>query len=144
MRGVFYVSGKVKKTRRDEKKVSPAAKILIGAVLGSVIYFAAVAVFAAFALKSGVGFSSYMPAGLALGALAGLVSGFFTVRPIKQNGALYGALSGLGQSLINSIVLFSVNKASAGTGMLILAVSVTVASAIGGIAAVNIKRKKKY
>ena len=140
MRGVFYVSGKVKKTRRDEKKVSPAAKILIGAVLGSVIYFAAVAVFAAFALKSGVGFSSYMPAGLALGALSGLVSG----RPIKQNGALYGALSGLGQSLINSIVLFSVNKASAGTGMLILAVIVTVASVIGGIAAVNIKRKKKY
>ena len=138
------MSGKVKKTRRDEKKVSPAAKILIGAVLGSVIYFAAVAVFAAFALKSGVGFSSYMTAGLALGALSGLVSGFFTARPIKQNGAFYGALSGLVQSLINSIVLFSVNKASAGTGMLILAAIVTVASVIGGIAAVNIKRKKKY
>lgn len=138
------MSGKSKKTRRDEKKASPAAKILTGAVLGGAVYFVAVALFAAFALKSGIGFGSYMPAGLALGALSGLVSGFSAVRPIKQNGALYGALSGICQALINTVVLFSVNKARAGTGMLILALIVTAFSVIGGIAAVNIRRKKKY
>lgn len=133
-----------KSSRKDEKLGSPINKIIIASVIGSVLYFAMLAVFAAAALKKGMEASSYMPVGLVLGAVSGFLSGFTAVRPIKEKGALYGALTGFIQSLINSIVLFIVNGGAAGTGIFILAAIVIILAAVGGIAAVNLKIKKKY
>lgn len=135
---------KIKKSRRDEKKTSPISKIIIGAVLGSVLYFVLLAVFASFALKSNVSMSSYMPAGMALGVLAAFIGGFAAVKPLKEKGVVYGALTGLVQALICSIVLFIVNSAVAGTGIFILMAVIIAAAAGGGITAVNLKPKKKY
>lgn len=135
---------KIKKSRRDEKKTSPISKIIMGAVLGSVLYFVLLAVFASFALKSNVSMSSYMPAGMVLGALTAFIGGFAAVKPLKEKGVVYGALTGLVQALICSIVLFIVNSAVAGTGIFILMAVIIAAAAGGGITAVNLKPKKKY
>lgn len=135
---------RVKKSRRDEKKATPISKIVIGAVLGSVLYFMFLAIFALFALKSNVSISSYMPVGIFMGALTAFVGGFAAVKPLKEKGALYGALTGVIQALICSIVLFIVNSAVAGNGIFILMAVIIAAAAGGGIAAVNLKTKKKY
>lgn len=135
---------KAKRSRREDNKSSPISKIMIGAVSGSILYFALLAFFALFALKSNVGTSSYMPAGLFLGALTAFIGGFAAVKPLKQKGAIFGALTGLVQALICSIILFIANEAAAGTGIFILMALLIAAAAGGGIAAVNIKIKKKY
>lgn len=138
------MSGKSKTSRREEKKGSPLKNIIIAVVLGVAVYFIFIAVFAAFALKSGAGDSSYMPAGMAVGAVSALISGFAAVRPIKEKGAVYGALTGLVQALISSLVLFIVNHASAGNGIFILTAVMIICGMLGGIAAVNMKKRKKY
>lgn len=138
------MSGKSKTSRREEKKGSPFTKIIIAAVLGVAVYFIFIAVFAAFALKSGADNSSYMPAGMVIGAVSALISGFAAVRPIKEKGAVYGALTGLVQALISSLVLFIVNHASAGNGIFILTAVMIICGMLGGIAAVNMKKRKKY
>lgn len=135
---------KSKRSRRDESKSSPISKIAIGAVLGSILYFVILALFALFALKSNVSVSSYMPAGMVFGALSAFAGGFAAVKPLKQNGVAYGGITGLAQALICSIVLFVINKANAGTGIFILMALMVAAAAGGGIAAVNMKIKKKY
>lgn len=138
------MSGKSKTSRREEKSDAPFIKIIIGAVSATVLYFVILAAYAAFALKSGAGASSYMPAGIVAGIITGLMSGFAAVRPIKQKGALYGALSGLLQALLCTVILFIVNQGSAGNGIFILSAVIIVCGMLGGIAAVNMKKKKKY
>ena len=138
------MGGKSKKTRRDEERASPQIKIIIGSAIGTALYFLIVAIAAAAVLKSGTGSSAYLPIGFASGILSGFAGGFAAVRPIKEKGAVFGALSGLGQALLCSVVLFNVNRAAAGSGMLILSLIIIICSALGGIAAVNAKRKKKY
>ena len=135
---------KTNRSRREDNKSSPISKIMIGAVLGTVLYFVVLALFALFALKSNAGTSSYMPVGMALGALTAFAGGFAAVKPLKQKGAVFGAVTGLVQALMCSIILFIVNKAVAGTGIFILMALITVAAAGGGIAAVNVKIKEKY
>ncbi len=137
--------GEKKKSSHREKSTSaPYIKILTGVAVSSVLYFAVLALFSAIALNSGVSASSYMPAGMATGALTGFLCGFIVVRPIKEKGFLYGAVSGFVHSLVCSAVLFVVNNASAGNGIFILCALIIAFSVLGGIAAVNLKIKKKY
>ncbi len=135
---------KVKRLRREEDKASPFSKIIMGASAGSILYFVFLALFAVFALKSNVATSSYMPVGMVFGALAAFAGGFAAVKPLKKKGIAYGSLTGIVQALVCSTVLFVINKANAGTGIFILMALMVVAAAGGGIAAVNMKIKKKY
>ena len=138
------MGGKQKSSRREEKSAAPYAKIIIGSIAASVLYFIILAVFSALALDSGFSESSYMPAGMAAGALTGFAGGFIAVRPVKEKGLLYGLISGAVQALICSVVLFSVNGASAGNGIFILSALILLFAVFGGVAAVNMKAKKKY
>lgn len=139
------MSAKSKTARRDEKQLSsPYVKIIIGSSAGCVLCFILIALAAVMALKSGLSSSVYMPLGMFFGALSAFLGGFIAVRPIKQRGALYGALSGLLQSLICSVILFVANGYTAGNGIFILSAIIILCSALGGIAAVNLKIKKRY
>ncbi len=134
---------KAKKSKKEEN-ISPISKIIFGSVIGSVLYFAALALFAFFSLNNGVDSSVYMPAGIVLGILTAMLGGFLAVRPIRKNGAAFGALTGLIQALICAIALFVANKAVAGTGIFILIAAVIAGGVAGGIIAVNLKIKKRY
>lgn len=138
------MGGKSKSSRREDKADAPFVKIIIGAVAASILYFVVLAVFATLALNSGMSASSYMPAGMAAGAITGFAGGFISVRPVKEKGALYGLITGVLQAVICSAVLFVVNGASAGNGIFILCALTVVGAVLGGIAAVNLKIKKKY
>lgn len=139
------MSGKVKSSsRKDNKNETPFIKIIIGSVVSSILYFIIIALYAVFALKSGANASGYMPVGMVLGALTGFLCGFVAVRPIKQKGVLYGSFAGFVQALICMLVLFDVNNASAGNGIFILSAIIVLCAAVGGVAAVNMKKRKKY
>lgn len=138
------MGGKSKSSHREEKASAPFGKIITGALTASVLYFIILAVFSLIALNSGASESSYMPAGMAAGALTGFAGGFVAVRPIKEKGLLYGLISGAIQALVCSVVLFAVNGMSAGNGIFILGALILLFAVFGGVAAVNLKIKKKY
>lgn len=138
------MSGKNKSTRRNEESGNNYVRILIGSAVSAVIFFVLLALFALFSLKNGTNGSVYVPAGIAFALLSGLAGGFATVRPIKQKGVPYGALSGFIASLFCSAVLFIVNGSKAGSGLFVLAGIMILGGAAGGIGAVNLKVKKKY
>lgn len=132
------------KHKKESKSGFPISRIVIMSLIGTLLFFAFAALFSFIVLKSSVSSSAYMPAGLLLGAISALISGFGSVRPVKEKGVLYGGLTGLFQALVCSVVLFIVNGGVAGTGIFILSAIIIIASAVGGIAAVNLKIKKKY
>lgn len=138
------MSGKNKSTRRSEEGGNNYIRIFVGSAVSVIMFFVLLALFALFSLKNGANSSLYVPAGIVFALLSGIAGGFAAVRPIKQKGIPYGALSGLISSLFCSAVLFVVNGNKAGSGLFILAGLIILGSAAGGIGAVNLKFKKKY
>lgn len=132
-----------KKSRREETKTSPAVKTVIGTIVGTIIFFALLCIFALAALKTGISRSLYFPAALAAGALSGLFAGFTAARAIKKNGLLFGAAAGLGASLI-CIAVSAMASGGAEIKVLALPAVMTVFAALGGIAAVNLGKRTKY
>ncbi len=136
---------KSKNSRSTDNGSSNIKKIIIGSVIGSVMFFVFISLFSLFALKSDMfSQSAYMPAGLVSGGISSFLGGFISVKPIKKNGVIYGALSGLIQSAICSLAAFLINNNESGIGIVILMAVIVALGAVGGIAAVNFKIKKKY
>lgn len=138
------MKGKRKTSRADKKRTPPVLTIAVCSVLGSALYFIAAAVFAALSLKFHVDSKLYLPAGAALGALTGWIGGFCAAKPQKEKGAVYGAASGAGQAVVTAVILFAVNEGETGVKAALLFSLTVIFGIIGGIAAVNVKRKKKY
>ena len=136
------MAGKI--NRKDNKSKTPYSKIATGSVISTALFFLFIGLFALMALNSGVSASLYMPTGMIFGAITAFLGGFISVRPLKEKGVLFGAISGVIQAVICAAVLFFINKGSVGTGVFILSALIIVFSGLGGIAAVNLKIKKKY
>ena len=132
------------KSSKTEKSVFPIIPIMITAVGSMVLYFVLISLFALYSLKTGADRSLYLPFTVVLGAISGFVCGFISARIAKVNGMVYGGIGGLIHSLLSSIIIFILNGGVAGNGIFILIAVSVVASALGGISAVNIKKKIKY
>lgn len=136
---------KSKNSRSKENNSTDYSKIIIGSVIGAVLFFVLIALFSAAALRTDLFPQSvYIPFGLLSAAVSSIIGGIITVRPLKKNGALLGALTGLVQALISSAAVFFINERNSGTGIFILMAVFVVFGAIGGISAVNLKVRKKY
>lgn len=136
---------KSKNGRSKENNTTDYKKTVIGSAIGTVLFFVFIALFSLASLKSDIfSQSSYMPLGLIAAAVSSFVGGFITVRPVRKNGALLGALTGLVQALLSSALLFFVNNRNSGTGIFILMAVIIVSGAVGGISAVNLNVRKKY
>ncbi len=139
------MSGKSKSSRKNEKSTSNLNKIIFASVIGTVLFFAVICLLSLIALKSnGFNSSLYMPAVLLSGALSGFMGGFTAVRPVRKNGAAYGALTGLVQAVVCSAAAFFINGNKAGSTLFILIAVIIAMGAAGGISAVNLKVRKKY
>lgn len=132
------------KSRNENKIKSPAIKTVLCGLVSSALYFLFVVLFTFLSLKSNFSTSVYMPVGLVIGAITGLINGFICAKINKEKGALYGLISGFVQAVICSVVLFLANGGVAGKGMLISSILIIGLSAAGGIIGVNMKIKKKY
>ncbi len=132
------------KTNRKEESQFPLIPLAVSSAISSIIYFILIALLTFAALKTSFSNALYLPGAIFAGALSGLVCGFTAARIIKEKGLFWGGISGLIQSLLCSVVIFILNKGTAGNGIFILIAVIVAFSAIGGIAAVNIKKKIKY
>ncbi len=136
---------KSKTSRSKENNSMNYNKIIISSVVGTVMFFALISIFALLALKSDAFSQSvFIPIGYISAAVSACSGGYISVRPVKKNGALLGALTGFVQALISSAVLFFINDKNTGSGIFIFMLLIIVFSTLGGISAVNLKVRKKY
>lgn len=129
--------------KNEESKI-PITEICICSVIASGLFFVLLLVFSAVILKSSSDGVGYLLYGLASGVLSAFINGFVALRLIKEKGLLYGAVCGLIQSILCAVVLFIINKGTAGNGVFILMGIIILVSSLGGLASVNLKRKVKY
>ena len=126
-------------TVNDTKKI--IIKILIGSGVGTALFFVLTALSAFILLQNDSDVNSYKYIMLLVGAISGFLSGFVAVRPLRKNGIAFGAVSALPMYLIAIIVSILLSRSGIGLiGWIMLALTMFF-SAIGGIVAVN-KRKK--
>lgn len=116
-------------------------KILIGSGVGTAVFFALTALSAFILLQNDSDTPIYKYIILLAGAISGFLSGFVAVRPLRKNGIAFGSVSALPAYLIAVLVSALIARSGIGLiGWILLAVMVVFAS-VGGIVAVN-KRKK--
>lgn len=137
------MSAKSKRARREEQKASPLVKISVGAATGVVLFFTLISAISLATLKAGLGNEIYLPSGLAAGALSGFAAGFVAVKPIKKNAVPFGAAAGLAASVI-SVAISAAISSAASLKLLALIGVMTLCSALGGILAVNMRKRSSY
>mgnify|MGYP003296441066 CR=1 FL=1 len=130
-------------SKKDESGI-PLSKIIISSAVGTVLFFLLLVSLAALVLKTSANQSLYLVYGLAAGVISGFANGFVASKLIKEKGLFYGAISGLIQSLVCALIVFILNKGTAGNGIFILIAIITLVSSLGGIAGMNLKKKIKY
>ena len=129
---------------KKEEPAFPLLKIVFCSFGGIVLYFLMVIIFSALILKLSGNQSLYLVYGLGAGAVSDLICGFVSAKIIKEKGLFYGFISGIIQAVICTLILFVINKASAGNSLFVLFGIITAFSSVGGIAGVNLKKKIKY
>jgi putative membrane protein (TIGR04086 family) len=132
------------KTSKNDNSGFPFIPIAITSTVSTLLYFLFIIIFALIALKTGTDSSMYMPVSIITGAITGFICGFVISRITKSNGLLYGGLTGFIHSVFCSVIIFLLNKGIAGNGIFLLIGISFIASSLGGISAVNIKKKIKY
>lgn len=115
-------------------------KSLTGSAVGAAVFFALIALSSLIALRADMSQKILPVFVLVSGAVAGLVCGFTAVRPVGKNGLLLGAAASVLPYLIIIVISVCISHSGLGNyGWILLAVLV-IASALGGVLAVN-KRK---
>lgn len=115
-------------------------KTVIGSAVGTGVFFI-LALAAAFVLwKKDADTAVFKYVIFTVAALSGFAGGFAAVRPVREKGMVFGALSAILPCVAVSVVSMLISKSGLGVaGWIFIALNI-VFSAIGGIVAVN-KRK---
>lgn len=133
-----------KKHRREESGIEYVIKkTLTGSGVMLAVLVVLILVFTQVALKMDME-QKFLPIfALASAAIAAIVGGFTAIRPTRRNGLLFGALSAMPVVIIFLLFMVLMKDVHLGQNTLITAVIMPVFAAMGGIAAVNIKKKRK-
>lgn len=111
-------------------------KSLIGAAIGTAVFFAITLILSFFCLKRDTDPQNYGFIELAVGAIAGFACGFFAVKPIGKNGLVVGGLSSLPMYFVTILICLLVSHTGIGALGWVLAGVMFVASAVGGFVAI--------
>lgn len=124
------------------KESTILTELIKGGLIGSVVFVIMTLIMCAVLLKTDLSSNTYLPLLMIISALSGAVSGFTAVRKKREN----GLVNGLTASVIPAIIiLISMTVAYKGFSVfeMIVAACCLFGGTIGGIGAVNIKKKRK-
>lgn len=112
-------------------------KALIGSAIGTVLFFALIALTSLICLKGDSDPASYKFFVLAAGAVSGFICGFASVKPVKKKGIIAGALSTLPMCFIAVCTAMLISHGGLGLIGWILCAVMLASGGVGGIIAVN-------
>ena len=135
------------KSRGEQKGKSgmrlTAISLLIGNIIGTVLFFLLTLLASAVILKKTVSSDFYTPVAVIISGLSALAAGFAAVRPIRKNGLIMGLGSSI---LLIACICASAALTSGGSMGIKTAIAAAVAAvcaAVGGILAANMKKRSK-
>lgn len=124
------------------KENSAVTDLVKGGLVGSAVFIILTLIMCAVLLKTDLSRNTYLPLLMIISALSGMLSGYTAVRKRREN----GLINGLAASIIPAIImLIAMTAAYKGFSVfeLIVAACSLFGGTIGGIGAVNIKKKRK-
>lgn len=127
---------------QNKNDASNLKDLIKGNLVGSAMLIILLLIFAMVIFKFSFSSEYYLVFYVGALIISSFVSGTITVRKIMKNGLIYGALVSLLPSIIAVITTCIVSRSF---NLIYLAIPLisAVSSAFGGIAAVNIKSKKR-
>ena len=135
------------KSRGEQKGKSSmrltAISLLIGNIIGAVLFFLLTLLASAVILKKTVSSDFYTPVAVIISGFSALAAGFSAVRPLRKNGLIIGLGSSI---LLIACICVSAALASGGSMGIKTAIAAAVAAvcaAVGGILAANMKKRSK-
>ncbi len=120
-----------------------AISLLIGNIIGVVLFFLLTLLASAVILKKTVSSDFYTPVAVIISGFSALAAGFSAVRPLRKNGLIIGLGSSI---LLIACICVSAALASGGSMGIKTAIAAAVAAvcaAVGGILAANMKKRSK-
>lgn len=136
-------SKKSRRTAEQNPNLQKALHILLGSGIGIALLFAALFGASAAALKNDLHGTVFSVLAYLCCALPALIGGFIAVRPLRKNGILFGALSGLPLCLV-LVILCAVFYGQVSRNLGFAVLLVLFCGALGGIGAVNLRSKRRY
>ena len=124
------------------KENNTVTYIVKGGLLGSIVFIILTLIMCAVLLKTDLSRNTYLPLLMIISALSGMISGFSAVRKRRENGLVNGLTSSIIPAII-MLIAMSVAYKGFSAFELIVAACCLFGGIIGGIAAVNIKKKRK-
>ncbi len=132
------------KRRTDNSNRHGALRtILKGSIVGTVAESLLLILFAAFLLKGGLPVSTYVAVMISIVSVACFFAGFSAVRPNRVKGIANGAAAAFPVIIITLIVCCIVSHGAVGKRALLASFAGLLSGSMGGIAAVNMKSKKR-
>lgn len=129
---------------KKEETGFPLKTVALCSLSGTGLFFLFLILFSFLILKTSANQSMYLLYGIIAGAVSAFICGFAGLKIIKEKGLLHGAICGGAQAFICTLIIFILNKGTAGNGIFILMGIIVLMSSLGGMAGVNIKKKIKY
>lgn len=127
---------------QNSRESSMLSGIIKGNIIGTIALALIVAAFTMVLFKSGADKKIYFPALSAASALAGAIGGFFGTRDRRKNGVASGLVSGIIPALALIIAMSALHKGFSAYELIPLGITL-FAGIVGGIAAVNMKKKNR-
>ena len=126
----------------QQKNNTNLIHILKGSLIGVALLLSTITISTLAIYKANLSDKTYIPFLTLSIILSGILSGYISTFKIRKNGLVNGAVAALPLAVILLVSMSVANNAFA-LLMLIPCAIMVVSGAIGGIAAVNIKRKTK-
>lgn len=124
------------------KENSMVINLVKGGLIGSAVFIALTLIICSLLLKTDSSRDTYLPLLMIISALSGITSGYSSVRPKREN----GLINGLTASIVPAIImLIAMSVAFKGFSVfeLVVVACCLFGGLIGGISAVNLKKKRK-
>lgn len=136
-------SDKVNSLKED--KFLAAKAILIGNIIGIIVFFILMILFSFIFLKSSTLPCKFVtPVVLIVGTIGAFFCGYFSVRILREKGLVYGSIAGSILFFIIYLIGVIVFQEPAGINTLLRCIMMILASSIGGIIGVNKTPKKAW
>ncbi|MBQ2964003.1 MAG: TIGR04086 family membrane protein [Clostridia bacterium] len=124
------------------KDNSNLTELIKGGLLGTALFIILTLIICSLLLKTDLGKDTYFPFLMLVSALSGIFSGFSAARKKRENGLINGLTASIVPAII-ILIAMSLAYKSFSVFELIVAACCLFGGIIGGIAAVNIKKKRK-
>lgn len=134
-------SAKKRQNSNENIRLQMGKQILMGSIIGTILFFLMILTFSFLIIKSDISDSLQNIISFLSAIASAFIGGYASAFRLKSKGLIRGIISAFVQAIIVAVILLSVLQ-DLGLRTILMIIAMMLGGAIGGITAVN-KRKKR-